>query len=156
MKKYKGLLAVSVLSLGILAACGDDEEVTNAPQNAPTEQENGTTETETSADAPFSFTHFSLDVDYDGYKDFDVEYENESTGVEASYQNDLTNEKLSGNDAYTKIESVLKGFTFNVNTPDKQVIQEVKDAFKVGEDYKELEIDVRFADGGEKEYRDVK
>ena len=155
MKKYKGLLAVAALSIGVLAACGDREEVTNAPDNAPTEQDNGGA-TQIPADAPFNFTQFSLDVDYGSNKDFDVSYENESTGVEASYENDVTNEMLNGNDAYTKLEPIFKGFTFDINTPNEDVIKEVKQAFNVGEDYKELEIDVKFADGSEKEFKDVK
>lgn len=155
MKKLKGLFILSTLSIGILAACGDDEEVTNAPDNAPVEQENGAA-VPIPADAPFNFTQFSLDVDYGVNKSLEVSYDNESTGVEAAYESDLSNEKLNGNDAYTKMEPIFKGFTFDINTSNEEVIQQVKEAFNVEEDYKELEIDIRFSDGAEKEYRDVK
>ena len=155
MKKHKYLLAVAALSVGVLTACGDNEEVTNAPNDAPTEQSNGAA-TETPANAPFNFTQFSVDADYGGNKNIEASYDNESTGVEASYENDLTSEKLNGNDAFSKLEPMFEGFTFDVNTPNDQVIQQVKDAFTIGEDYRELEIDVKFADGSEKEYRDMK
>lgn len=155
MKSYKKLLAISILSAAFLVACGDDEEVTNAPDNAPTEQENGAT-TETITDAAYNFTKFSLDVDYNDNKSLDASYENESTGVEASYENDLNNEKISGNDAFAKMEPMFKNFTFDINTPNDQVIQQVKEAFNVGDDYKEFELEVRYADGAEKEYREVK
>ena len=135
MKSYKKLLAISVLATAFLVACGDDEEVTNAPENAPTEPEQDMS-TELSPDAPFNFTNFSLDVEYSGNKNLDVSYENEYTGVEASYENDLTNEKISGNDAFSKMKPMFEGFTFDLSTPNDEVIKQVKEAFEVGDDYR--------------------
>lgn len=155
MRSYKRILAISCLSAAFLVACGDDEEVTNAPENAPTEQENGTS-TAAPTDAPFLFTKFSLDVDYGDNKEFEVDYDNESTGVEASYDHDINNEKINGDDAYTKIEPMFKQLTFDVNTPNEEVISEVKKVFNVGEDYKEFDLEVRFADGTEKKYHEMK
>ena len=174
------------LSLLLLAACGNDnnDEVTNTPENAPTEgttDNNGTTNndttnnnnnnanndmngegatngnnTVTNANNSFDFTEFSLDVDYSATQDFEVEYENDESGVEASYKDDVNNEKLYGNDAYGKIESMFKSFTFDKNTSEDEVISEVLKAFNVPEDYQQFDLEVRFADGTEKEYYKVK
>lgn len=153
------MIVLTVLSSAFLVACGDKDEVTNAPENAPTEQENNngsTTNSTTPKDAPFSFTKFSLDVDYEGNKSFDVDYDNEPKEVEASYEDERNNENIHGNDAYTKLEPIFKAFTFDIDTPDDEVLAEVKEAFNVGEDYRDFELEVRFADGTTKEYREIK
>ena len=172
------------LSLLLLAACGgnDKDEVTNTPENAPTEgttdnngtADNGTANNNTNgegatnndmatgnnavtnANNDFDFTEFSLDVDYSATKEFEVEYENDQSGVEASYKDDINNERLYGNDAYGKIESMFKSFKFDKNTSDDEVISEVLKAFNLPEDYQQFELEVRFADGTEKEYYKTK
>lgn len=171
MKNIKWL--VIPLSLLLLAACGDEnDDVTNPPENAPTEgtadnndtANNGTTNNGdtannnavTNGNNTFDFTHFSLDVDYSATQDFEVDYENEQSGVEASYEDEINNEKLYGNDAYSKLEPTFQSFTFDQNTADDEVIAEVLQAFDLGDDYQKLELEIRFTDGTEKEYRKEK
>ena len=173
------------LSLLLLAACGNNnnDEVTNTPENAPTEGttenndtvNNGTTNNDMNGEGAtnngtttnnhavtnannnsFDFTHFSLDVDYAGAQEFDVEYENEQSGVEASYEDDVNNNRYYGNDAYDRMELVFQSFKFNKDTSEDEVIKEVLNAFNLPEDYKEFDLEVRFADGTEKEYKKVK
>lgn len=160
MKRYTKWFMPVLLSVMVLAACNDDDEVTTAPNTAPTEQDDDkgtTTQTEVATDAPFKFSSFSLDVDYGVNKKVEADYDNESTGVEASYENNLEkNEKLNGDDAYKKLEPIFKSFTFDATTANDAVIAEVLKAFELQEDYKEFELEVRFADGAEKEYKVVK
>ncbi len=161
------------MSMLLLAACGnDDEEVKNEPTNAPTEQnedavDNGTTSNNgttdgannnavTNANTDFNFTHFSLDVDYSMTESFEADYENEQSGVEASIEDDVNNEKVYGDEAYTRLEPIFKGFTFDASTAEDEVIKEVLNAFNLKEDYTDLELEVRFADGTEKEYHKQK
>jgi len=174
------------LSLWLLAACGNNnDEVTNTPENAPTEgttNNNGTTNNGTTNDNnnntnndmngegattgnntvtnannnSFDFTHFSLDVDYSATQEFDVEYENEQSGVEASYEDDVNNERHYGNEAYNRMESAFQSFKFDKNTSDDEVISEVLKAFNLPEDYQKFDLEVRFADGTEKEYHKTK
>ena len=169
------------LSLLLLAACGNDnnDEVTDTPENAPTEgttnnngttgnnNNNGTTNNDMNGEgtatnnnavtnannSAFDFTHFSLDVDYANAQDFDVEYENEQSGVEASYEDNINNEQFYGNDAYDRMESVFQSFKFNKDTSEDEVIKEVLNAFNLPEDYQKFDLEVRFADGTEKEYK---
>ena len=101
----------------------------------------------------FDFTHFSLDVDYAGAQDFDVEYENEQSGVEASYEDNVNNNRYYGNDAYDRMESVFQSFKFNKDTSEDEVIKEVLNAFNLPGDYQKFDLEIRFADGTEKEYK---
>ncbi len=174
MKKTKWLAVP--LSMLLLAACGngdDKENVTNAPENAPTEQNgnatgtndnNGTNtnnntgnnEAVSNANATFDFTHFSVDADYSMTESFEADYENEQSGVEASIEDDVKGERLYGDDAYARLEPILQGFTFDQSTSDDEVIAEVLKGFGLAEDYQDIEIEVRFADGTEKEYHQRK
>lgn len=162
------------LSLFVLAACGDNnDEVTNTPENAPTE---GTTENNNTANDgvtnndmngegattnntvvnnttnAFDFTEFSLDVDYSATQDFEVDYENEQSGVEASYEDEANNERYYGDDAYDRIEQVFQSFKFNKDTAEEEVIKEVLNAFNLPDNYQKFDLEIRFADGTEKEY----
>ncbi|MGM9949751.1 MAG: YusW family protein [Lysinibacillus sp.] len=170
MKKTKWLAVP--LSVLLLAACGnnnDKEDVTNVPENAPTEQNGNTTgtndnngtntndntgnnKTVSNANAAFDFTHFSVDADYSMTESFEVEYENEQSGVEASIEDDVKGERVYGNEAYARLEPIFQGFTFDQSTADDEVIAEVLKGFDLSEDYQDIEIEVRFADGTEKEY----
>lgn len=108
------------------------------------------------ADNSFGFTDFSLDVDYSATQDFEVEYENEQSGVEASYEDEVNNEQLYGNDAYDRITPLFQSLKFDKNTSDDEVISQVLNAFGLSEDYQKFELEIRFADGTEKEYRKEK
>lgn len=153
------LIRITILATIFLVACNDDkDEVTTAPESAPTEQDdtntstNTTTNSTTTTDAPFNFSSFSLDVDFPGMETYEVDYDNEATGVEASIKDDRNYVKLTGDDAYSQLERLFRQFTFDATTPDEEVIKEVLTLFSIADDYQSVEIEVRFADGAEKEY----
>lgn len=154
MKKKHALYALPLAAL-LLAACGDDEEVTTAPENAPTEQEKEDT-ISTSENAPFNFAKFSLDVDYGVTKNVEVDYSNESSGVEASYTNDTTDTNLTGDEAYSYLEPIFKTFTFDGSSSQDDVIQQVIDGFKLDQDFNELDVEITFDNGTEVEFTSKK
>ena len=149
MSKKLFLLPIVALAL---AACGDDEEVTTAPDNAPTEQDTNNDEVTTSPDAPYAFAKFSFDAEYSATESIEADYSNESSGVEASYENDKTNERLKGNDAFTYLEPIFESFTFDSSTGNDEVVDEIVQAFNLETNYTQLEIDITFDDGSEREY----
>lgn len=157
MKKTAMIIAIGASAF--LAACGDKDEATNVPDNAPVEQSNTTNtsvENPTNAtNSPFNFTHFELDASYVDNKSYEVSYENESTGAEAKIEDEVNNSIIEGNQAMDKLVPIFESLTFDATTPDDEVINEVLQKFELTDNYKELEIDVQFADGTKKEYRQV-
>lgn len=138
--------------------------MTNAPETVPTEQnstnmdtaKNNQNPTNTTNTTSFNFSEFSLDVDYSATESYEVEYDNEATGVEASIDDGRSNLKVTGNDAYTQLEPLFQELDFDKTTLDEDVIDEVLTVFGITDEYQSVEIDVRFADGTEKEYRATK
>ena len=159
MKKIAFLSALGI-SL-FLVACGNDKDTaTNVPKDAPTEQETGSNTTtnnnttnNNTTNAPFTFTHFDLSVDYADNKSYDVDYENESSGVEAKIEDDLNNNTVQGDSAMDQLLPIFENFTFDASTADDKIIDEILKAFNLSTDYREFDLEIRFADGVEKEVK---
>lgn len=155
--KKTALLPVVGLAL-FLVACGDDNETaTNVPDDAPQEQNNGgATDTNTNTmDNRFAFSHFNLSVDYAGNKSYDIDYENESTGAEAKIEDDFNNKVAQGNEAVDELVPIFEKFTFDASTDNDKIIDEVLIAFNLSKDYQEFDLEVRFADGVEKDVKHI-
>ena len=61
---------------------------------------------------------------------------------------------LRGDEAYSYLQPYLSQLTFTQDSTDEEVISEVAEVFELDRNYKELELDVTFADGTKKSYRD--
>ncbi|MFJ7738544.1 YusW family protein [Lysinibacillus sp. NPDC097287] len=155
MKKFKVLLAVPLVA-GVLYGCNKDE-VKDVPEKAPVETSTKQEENKHAAEsALFNFTEFSLDVDYSATESYDVDYDNERSGMEAELEDNRNNEKLYGDEAFTKLEPLFKQLTFDSATPNDEVIDQVISVFKIADDFQSIEIEVKFADGTKKEYERIK
>ncbi|MEH6941791.1 YusW family protein [Bacillus sp. JJ722] len=166
----KKLLALTMCAgLLVLGACGNNDDndkdtVNNPPENAPVENgnDNDTVDnagsstdnknnTATNTDS-IPFTSFDLDVDYDNYKSFEVDYDNETDGMEAKIEDELNNRTLRGDEALAEMRSRFESYKFDKNTAPDEVINEVIKSFDLKEDYKQVDLEIKFADGTEKEY----
>lgn len=154
MKRH--LLFALPLSLLLLAACNNDKEAkvtTTEPVNANTQTEANTTNV--ASEGAFNFTEFSLDVDYGINDSYEVDYEQERDRVDASIE-DRNNNKITGNEAYTKLEPIFKSFTFTSASTDQDIVAEVLKAFDLDENYTEIEVEIHFSDGVKKEFKSKK
>lgn len=153
--KLKFILVISLMTV-ILYGCNKDE-VNDVPANAPADQ-NATQQTgETPTDqVTFNFIEFSLDVDYSATESYEVEYEDKKTGIEAKLEDDRKNEKLQGDEAYTKLEPLFKQLNFDSTTSNDEVIDQVIKVFNIEDNYQSIEVDVEFVDGNEKEFKRIK
>lgn len=162
----KNLLApILFSSMLILGACGDDEQVTEPVNNENQEQPADAGGTENASPEggldqnsiggkTFGFTELDVNVDFPDMDDMiELNYEEDRDKVEAEYKNKMTETDLSGNDAMDEIEPGLSQLELTTNTPDDEVISQVVEAFGIEDGFTEIEIEVRYPDGTEKEYR---
>ncbi|WP_158583013.1 YusW family protein [Lysinibacillus yapensis] len=167
MNCSKAFITIPLL-LGLMTGCsnndaGQDEAATipattndaaqnnssnGTEQNASGDQTNGAQQ----VDTLFNFTHFDLDVEYDKDVSYNVEYENNQNQVSAELEDDANDIDLSGNDAYHAIEPQLESLTFDENTGNEEVLNDVISAFGLKEDFKEFDLEVKFVNGVTKKY----
>lgn len=177
--KIKALFTVPLL-LGILAGCGDgdsdverDELVENPNPTNGVATDNSTstdgtatgnsTQTEgqgeglQEVDTNYNFTNFDLDVEYQDDLSYNAEYTNTQNQVTAELEDEIINKlKISGDEAFKQISPSLAQLTFDQETEDQEVINQVLKAFGLEDNYKEFELEVKFQDGQEKEYKSNK
>lgn len=143
IKKYSILGSVVISSVLLLGACGDKEEVSDAPDKDTAQSE-------------FGFQSFDLDVDTADQKDaIDASFDIDVSETEAEYVNQLESKNLSGNEAYEELEPMFKEIGLTKDMAKEEVIEKVTQAFGV-EDYTEFELELEFADGVSQEFNDKK
>lgn len=169
-------IGLFILVAFFLAACGDNDEVENQQTNTgETGQEEaaenntdsgnndedtvnnnnngGDNTTNSEAEAPYVFHDFSFEANLDGTEDaIDVEYEYEPNETEASYKDQNSDINLSGDEAMQELDSIFSSFTFDESTDNEEVLNQVIEEFNIPENVQNLEVDIEFANGNEKEY----
>lgn len=161
LKKLLKLIFCLIIATILQACNADNDNVSAPPENAPIEKEedgivNNETEIEQNEDGTlYNFSSFDLDIEYEQNNSFDVSYENESNEMEAEIKDQINNITLQGDDAFEQLRPIFQKLTFDQNTPDQEVIEEVIREFELSSDYKKFELEVEFADGTEKEYKTI-
>lgn len=127
----------------MLGACGDKEQVSDAPDSSEAQSE-------------FGFQAFDLDIDTADQQDaIDASFDIDVSETEAEYENKLENKKLTGDEAYAELEPIFKELALTKDMSKEEVIEKVTGAFGV-EDYTEFELELEFADGDTQEFQDRK
>jgi len=154
MKKLTLSMAVIFFLITITGCNADDENVTKVPEEVPVEEEgtNNQINTDQTKENLFNFTNFDLDVEYAENKEYDVDYESESNGLEAEIKDDISNTQIKGDEAFEVLRSIFEQLKFDKDTPNEEVVSEVTKAFDLDEDFQKFELEVKFLDGTEKEY----
>ena len=163
------LIILSCSSLIVLGACGDKDEVNNSPNNTTTENDSTTNNNNTGTatndqstqnsqnNSNINFLSFDLDIDYDTFTSFEVNYENEADeAMEAKIEDELNNRTIRGDEAYQELLKHFDQFKFDQNSSTDEVIQEVLESFNLKSDFQKFELEVTFSDGTEKEYQLMK
>ncbi|MGE7623244.1 YusW family protein [Viridibacillus sp. NPDC096237] len=169
MKYLKMALGIPLL-FGMLYGCGK-EKATDVPEKAPIEQKETDTNmhkdtntnnnvhegtNHTTENLPYHFADFSLDIEYSSTESYEVDYKNEKTGVKVELDDDRNNVKLKGDEALAKLEPMFKKLKFDAKTANDEVINHVISVFDLDKNYTSFELEVKFADGTEKEYKKTK
>ena len=162
-RKTSVLAALMLSSALALSACGESDEVNEpvgnesqtdpAPGTGDASPGGGTDEESIGGDT-FGFTEFSVDVDYPDQDDaIDISYEEDRDNIEASFENKLEKQDLAGDEAMDEIEPAFQELDLSPDTADDEAIKQVVGAFGIEAGYKAIEIEVRFSDGTEKEFK---
>lgn len=155
--KKNALASLLFSSVLLLAACGGDEQVTEPVNSDGQEQPADTENTSSEAGETFGFTEFDVNADFPDMDDMiEISYEEDLDKIEAEYKNKMTETNLSGNDAMDEIEPGLSQLELTPDTADDDVIAQVIDAFGIKEGFTEIEIEVKYPDGTEKEYKQTR
>lgn len=161
LNKKPMIAAMSIiLTTGIVAGCGTDNNLSAPPEDAPaqndgtgTEQTDQGAQTEEQEATGHSFTKFDLEVEYDKDVKYEADFEAEGNG-EAEIEDDLNEVSLKGDEAYTELSPLLEQLNFDSNSDDQEVMTQVLEVFGLQDDYKEFELEVTFEDGTKKKYED--
>ncbi|MDN7241879.1 YusW family protein [Planococcus sp. N028] len=162
-KKSSIMTALLLSSTLALAACGGSDEVTEPIQNdAATDPNKSNADAATSGGIDsknvggktFGFTDFEMSVDYPDQDDaIEVSYEEDREKVEAEYTNKFEKLELKGNDAWNEMETAFLNMELQPDMTNEDVIPQVVEAFGLKEGYSNIEIDVQYQGGEDKEYQ---
>ena len=170
MKKSYVLSSAIALSLA-LAACGTtaddtdkvvDEPITEKSNQGPAtgQDTNATTSNQDDMQqkmVEIDYADFGLSVDYANHDEYEVELEkNSNNSVEAKIDDTLNQVKMRGTDAFNELYPLVKQLTITQESSKEDAIQEVIKVFNLPDDYKELELEIRFKDGTKIEFEDKK
>lgn len=134
-----GLLSMAL----VLGACTDKEIVKNAPTNEEFQSE-------------FGFRSFDLDIDTVNKRDaIEASLDLDISETEAEYKNKLNDIKLSGDKAFSELQPIFKELGLTKDMTREEVIEKVSKAFGA-EDYAEFDLEIKFSDGSEQEFSDLK
>lgn len=100
------------------------------------------------------FMEFELEVEYD-HGTYEVEYQRKGNKLEAKVKDERHDQdtKIKGSEAIKQVEAKLNQLSFDVNSTKQQVAEQVLAAFKLDNRYEEFELEVKFNNGIEKEYK---
>ncbi|MCM3617157.1 YusW family protein [Sutcliffiella horikoshii] len=159
-KKHIPLIMSLILTSGIVAGCGTNNDLSAPPENAPaqndgtgTEETNQGTTTGEEGAMGHDFTKFDLEVEYENNVKYEAEYEAEGNG-EADIEDDLNDVSIKGDEAYAELSPLLEQLNIDSNSDDQDVMSQVLEVFGLQDDYKEFELEITFGDGTKKKYEE--
>ena len=147
MTKFR-LFGIVILSLGIIAGCGNlGENANNANREdaviiKDSEKNGGTMQT----GAGYGFTLFDLEIDVDGKDAIAVEYDVQTEKIEAEYENKLTNVKLENAKAFDEVDKLFTYILVSKATPGGDVVSKILKYYGI-DAYTEFNLYIKFDDG---------
>lgn len=154
--------------IGLITACqstdyDDLEETTRhqqkeAERETKDEQNDGTGSIDMTDDSDYmevkmdelGIHEFEVEVEYAEGREFEVEIEkDEGKPYTAEVEDELTNNFLMGREAFDFIYGKIEDLTMTADRSESEIITEIINAFDLTNDYKEIEVEIKFKDGSE-------
>ncbi|WP_394190721.1 YusW family protein [Paenisporosarcina quisquiliarum] len=149
-KLMKALLpSAFLISIILLGACANDDEVTNDTTNNNTADDIEDTETgENPANVvgeSFDFKGIDIEIDVADQEDaIIVHYEEKKDATDVQYKNTLTNEDVQGSDAMTLLEPIFEKLSIAESHTNEEVVRQLAEGFGVADKYTELKAEITF------------
>ena len=157
-KLKRFLLPVGILiSIFLLTACADDDEVTKDTTNNHTADDIEDTDSgENPANVvgeTFNFKQIDIYIDVADQKDaIKVHYEEKKDATDVQYTNTLKNEEVKGSHAMALLEPIFKKLTIVESSTNEEVIRQLAKGFEVDGKYTGFNAKITFLNDHKKEY----
>ncbi|MGI8315260.1 YusW family protein [Halobacillus mangrovi] len=151
----KKIMLVTAILGASLTACNDSgkESYTQEVDDTPRPISYEYTENNLREENQFTFKEFDLEVDYVDRISYEIEFHQSKNTIKATI-NDLDQQKVTGQEAYNQLSPLFQEMSFDEDSSEEEVIQDVLDVLDLDQTYKEFELDVTYKNGIEKEYED--
>ncbi|WP_164908437.1 YusW family protein [Halobacillus litoralis] len=147
-----GILTFVFFSILIAAGCGGTNNKDEAMDTKKlTNIENIAFDTQQTAPNAFRFTKFDMEVDYVDTLSYGIDYEHENQQTKAVIH-EIGEERISGEEALDQLTPHFQEMSFDEDTPEDEVIEEVLNILGLDQTFKEFKLEVVFSNGVNKEY----
>ncbi|WP_051254602.1 MULTISPECIES: YusW family protein [Halobacillus] len=139
----------------LLTACGEPAGEKEAETAEPNAVDNISYELADSTAGAFSFTAFNLDVHYPGGVTYRVYYSAYDQGAQAVVY-EMGRERISGTKAMNQLTPLFREMSFDEDSPDALVINDVLHIFGLDTGYEHFSLRVTYPDEPERHYESSK
>ncbi|WP_409251588.1 YusW family protein [Bacillus sp. SCS-153A] len=151
MKKTFTVLSAISMSVFLGACTGDEEAAGN--QETVTDMQEETTDNEEFTDdraEGIKFNYFEINVEYPDMIEtaYQVEYEKEDDGLEASLDDNINGEEHDGAQAFEILYPIFtEQLTFDETTDQEEIVSQLVEGFNLREDFEFMEVDIDMSNG---------
>ena len=103
-----------------------------------------------------AYDEFELEVDYGKNQEYEIEIEQDNGMVEATLEDELSNQSLRGREAFDDIYPKLEKMDITETTSKDEAITQALDAFNLKDDYVTFELEMTMPDGQKMNFEDTK
>ncbi|MGR9050020.1 YusW family protein [Halobacillus faecis] len=162
MKILTSVLAIALVIISGCAAGNNGEEMMDYEQQPlstapPTDSLNDmnyeTNEKVDKARKALPFQKFELEIDYVDTLSYEIQYVSDESQTRAVIH-EIGEEKISGEKALDQLTPHFMELSFDEDSPEQEVIDDVLQVFGLDETYKEFTLRVVYSNGLEAEYED--
>lgn len=175
MMKMKRSLIISLILIGLIG-CGttNNEQAENINEQSINERDENVDEQQTNEqekEAPndamnpdqdfivsqmerVPFTEFELEIEYNNDIEYEVDIDRKSNGhYKIKLEDDVNNVHLTNREAFEHLYPMISMLTITNDSETDDVIDDVLNVFDLTDDFSKFNLEIKFNDGIEREYK---
>ncbi|WLR46834.1 YusW family protein [Halobacillus litoralis] len=162
MKILTSVLTIALIAISGCAAGNNGEEMmdyeqqplsTTPPTDSLNDMNYETNEKVDKARKALPFQQFVLEIDYVDTLSYEIQYVSDESQTRAVIH-EIGEEKISGEKALNQLTPHFMELSFDEDSSEQEVIEDVLQVFGLDETYKEFTLRVVYSNGIEAEYED--